>query len=123
MDCPRDGAQLVKLTRGEVTLDRCPTCSGLWFDATELKRVAHDKELESLASRVRAYAEPSPFACPRCGGACVASHVQEVEVDTCTLCHGIWLDAGELDEAKRVVDTARLLDGSSVGLRSFLRRV
>jgi Zn-finger nucleic acid-binding protein len=147
MDCPRDGARLVKVhvaagslsngrdvdrtdpagsvrvQRESVTLDKCPSCSGLWFDATELKRVAHDKDLESLAARVRAFAQPSPFACPRCGGACVTSHVQDVEVDTCTLCHGIWLDAGELEEAKREVDTARLLEGSSPGLRSFLRRV
>jgi Zn-finger nucleic acid-binding protein len=112
-----------KFVREFVTLDRCPTCHGLWFDAHEIRRVTHDKELEQMAERVRAFAEPSPFACPRCGGSCVASHIQEVEVDTCTLCHGVWLDAGELEEAQRELGTARVLADASPGFRTFLRRV
>lgn len=106
-----------------VVLDRCPSCSGMWFDRKEITLVAHDSELEKLAERVRQFAQPSPFACPRCAGTCVASFVGEVEVDTCTLCHGVWLDAGELQEAKRQLDTQRVLSGTSTGFRTFLRRL
>ena len=120
--CPRDQAPLGRVLREKVALDECPTCHGLWLDAKELRALTRDKELERLAARVRQFALPSAFACPRCGGACVASHVEEVEVDTCTVCHGVWLDRGELDEAKRQLDTRRILGGSG-GLRTFLRRL
>lgn len=122
--CPRDGAAMEKQKSPEsVVLDRCPSCRGIWFDQTELQRVAHDAEMEKLAERVRQFAQPSPFACPRCAGNCVGSFVGDVEVDTCTLCHGVWLDAGELQEAKRQLDAQRLLAGTGVGFRSFLRRL
>lgn len=121
--CPRDGAALTKLTREETTIDQCPSCKGAWFDATEIKRVTRDNELAALAERVSKYADPSPFPCPRCGAACVANHVDEVEVDTCTKCRGVWLDAGELEEAKREIEVNRLLRDSGPSFRSFLRRV
>lgn len=122
--CPRDGALLEKLSAPEsVVLDRCPSCKGTWFDHRELRRVAHDAEIETLAQRVRQFAQASPFSCPRCAGNCVSSFVGEVEVDTCTLCHGVWVDAGELQEAKRQVDTQRILSGTGVGFRSFLRKL
>jgi Zn-finger nucleic acid-binding protein len=39
-------------TRGNVWLDRCPDCKGLWFDAGELQRVraADGEASESLWS-------------------------------------------------------------------------
>jgi Zn-finger nucleic acid-binding protein len=123
MLCPRDQTMLQQLTQGGVVVDRCPSCRGLWLDKTELKRVAHDSELEKLAAEVRAFREPSPFGCPRCGGACVSSFVSEVELDTCTKCHGVWLDHGELDEAKRQLDVKRAMDASGPGMRAFMGRL
>ena len=35
--------------------------------------------------------------CPVCKNAMIALELQEVEVDYCTGCGGIWLDAGELE--------------------------
>ena len=35
--------------------------------------------------------------CPVCKNAMIALELQEVEVDYCTGCDGIWLDAGELE--------------------------
>jgi len=35
--------------------------------------------------------------CPVCKNAMIALELQEVEVDYCTACGGIWLDAGELE--------------------------
>ena len=37
--CPLDGSALLGLTANGVTLDRCPSCGGLWFDAGELETV------------------------------------------------------------------------------------
>ncbi|UCE99426.1 MAG: zf-TFIIB domain-containing protein [Planctomycetota bacterium] len=35
--------------------------------------------------------------CPVCKSAMIVLELQEVEVDFCTACGGIWLDAGELE--------------------------
>jgi Uncharacterized protein conserved in bacteria len=34
--------------------------------------------------------------CPKCDGKLVESNFENVIVDVCTKCHGVWLDAGEL---------------------------
>ena len=35
--------------------------------------------------------------CPVCKNAMITLELQEVEIDHCTDCGGIWLDAGELE--------------------------
>ncbi len=39
----------------------------------------------------------SSMQCPRCDGALEARKFEEVEVDTCEKCGGVWLDSGELE--------------------------
>lgn len=121
--CPRDASALTKVATEGVTLDRCEKCSGTWFDQAELRRVAQDKEVESLAARVRQVRVPSGFRCPRCGGECIKSHVAEVEVDTCVACRGVWLDRRELEEAKRQVQVNRLISNAPAGFRQALGRL
>lgn len=43
-------------------------------------------------------ASSSPMTCPRCGGTLNESKVDEVSIDTCDNCGGVWLDSGELDQ-------------------------
>jgi uncharacterized protein len=35
--------------------------------------------------------------CPRCGADLSTSMFNQTEVNTCPECHGLWLDAGEMD--------------------------
>jgi len=123
LECPHDGGAMEKREVAGVLIDRCTSCGGTWFDAKELRRVADDKELERLASRLPMVKVVSPFACPRCGGECIEGHVAEVEVDTCTACRGVWLDRGELAEAQRLLRTERLMDAAGAGFRGFLARL
>lgn len=121
--CPRDARPMIKLRVDSTTLDRCEGCGGTWFDAKELARVADDKEVEALASRIPINAVNSPFDCPACGARCVEGRVDEVAVDTCMKCHGVWLDRGELGEAKRLVQTDRIMRSQGPGFRTFLARL
>ena len=50
--------------------------------------------------------------CPVCKNAMVTLELQEVEIDYCTECEGIWLDAGELElllddpeKSKRLIES------------------
>lgn len=121
--CPRDGGPTEQRIESGVPLDVCASCGGVWFDAKELRVVAGDREVERLATRIGEFPRASALRCPRCTGACVASAIGEVEVDTCTVCHGAWLDRGELEAARREVATRRILADAGPGFRSFLARL
>ena len=55
--------------------------------------------------------------CPACHSALIVIEREEIEVDWCPSCHGLWFDEGELEllgeKAGRVIDTedlGRILD-------------
>ncbi len=55
--------------------------------------------------------------CPVCKDSMIVLELQQIEVDYCTSCEGIWLDAGELelmfeteDERLRIVDLFKKTD-------------
>jgi hypothetical protein len=52
----------------------------------ELARLAEDQERKSHYMR-----------CPKCGGHLVTEEFHRVQVDRCPDCHGLWLDAGEIE--------------------------
>lgn len=48
--CPNDNNQMLKVSRNDVELDICPTCSGVWLDRGELnKLLAAEKEHNARA--------------------------------------------------------------------------
>lgn len=42
----------------------------------------------------------SSMQCPRCNGALKEVTVEEVQIDSCGNCGGVWLDAGELERLR-----------------------
>lgn len=42
--------------------------------------------------------------CPRCGAELKTKVLGSIEVDECESCKGVWLERGELEEAKEEVD-------------------
>jgi hypothetical protein len=64
------------------------------------------KERELLAklkakqeSETKAAAEKTAtMRCPKCGEPLKARSFQKIEIDQCTGCNGIWLDAGEMEQ-------------------------
>jgi len=62
--------------------------------------------------------------CPDCKNAMITLELEEVEIDYCTNCSGIWLDAGELelllnehDKAKGLLDSFRIDSESDEKIR------
>jgi uncharacterized protein len=64
------------------------------------------KERELLAklkakqeSETKAAADKTAhMRCPKCGEPLKARSFQKIEIDQCTGCNGIWLDAGEMEQ-------------------------
>lgn len=116
MQCPRDEATLVSGTyEGDVVVERCSLCSGIWLDRGELERIQeireHDysKELAGLDlvglayEQARQAARPG-ISCPRCKVPLVPeeyAYCSQILVDRCIDCGGVWLDAGEVQALER----------------------
>lgn len=49
------------------------------------------------AERAAREAQTAPMQCPRCDGTLAEVALEDVLIDRCTKCNGVWLDAGELE--------------------------
>ena len=57
---------------------------------------ADKQKLEAMRQEGK---EPPPLGlCPKCGVALEAREKQDVAIDVCPQCSGVWLDRGELEE-------------------------
>jgi Zn-finger nucleic acid-binding protein len=99
---------MVVLELHEVEIDHCLTCQGIWLDAGELELLLGDcggKDRLLSSFNVDKAAREKPRKCPiclkrmqkvLCGMDCT------VRIDRCRRNHGIWFDAGELEEILRM---------------------
>jgi Zn-finger nucleic acid-binding protein len=132
MKCPRDGAALARVEILGLDLDKCHQCDGLWCDRGELERL-RDAKVEGVEEALeRKYGNPqlqkgavdAHMRCPRCGTARLLefayTFVSPVRIDRCEQCHGLWLDAGELNA---IVGEKKGLDKAvdAGRLKAFLR--
>jgi Zn-finger nucleic acid-binding protein len=90
----------------QIVVDRCPECHGVWCDANELEKVVAARPRELLQEDARfdplSNEEETQLECPRCPGARMIKLNSRLRpgtiVDSCTVCFGAWLDAGELSK-------------------------
>lgn len=112
MKCPACDTRLTEMVVDDVAVDVCQGgCGGIWFNNWELKKL--DEPHEHLGEQLLDI-DVAPNIkvdrskrrqCPKCAGVTMMRHFfsvkQEVEVDECAACAGIWLDAGELKRISR----------------------
>lgn len=133
MICPVDSSALEPIVLSPtITVDRCPTCSGVWIAAEAFRTLTTHfmigKEEERLYDAHTAFTTLPPdaevakyhrgddhhYLCPE-GHGMMSEHRYAgdscVFIDTCAVCRGIWLDVHELahvrehltfDEAKEL---------------------
>ncbi len=104
MKCPKCHEELAHKMFGEIEVDQCPACQGIWFDLGELPTLRKQKNTHySQTSAEAAVHDVLSAPCPRCGGEGDMTRINdlkrpEIIMDTCPVCYGIWLDGGELDK-------------------------
>jgi uncharacterized protein len=110
MACPKCQAPMSVVMAGEVAADRCTACAGVWLDALELDKLLEArKTARHVDVGVEADRQTLPrqktYLCPR-----DRSHLivltdrsqRHVKYESCTVCGGIFLDAGELTDLDEV---------------------
>lgn len=110
MDCPKCQAEMQEHTlstlSGGVTIDRCMSCRGIWFDIGEAE-LLKDKWMADFIDDGdpavgREQNEIRDINCPRCGKKMaelndpVQTHIQYEACDV----HGLYFDAGEFTDYK-----------------------
>ena len=110
LTCVKCTSVLDKARVGDVEVDLCPSCGGLWLDHGEIERLGRGKpdELNRLRTALTGSAKPddaseSTNTCPACPGQLDVVVLGPVKVEYCNKCHGIFLDKGELDQAVKAV--------------------
>lgn len=108
--CVKCTSVLDKARVGDVEVDLCPSCGGLWLDHGEIERLGRGKpeELDRLrqaltGSTVPAGPSDTTSNCPACPGQLKEVVLGPIHVDYCSRCHGVYLDRGELDAAVQTV--------------------
>jgi membrane associated rhomboid family serine protease/Zn-finger nucleic acid-binding protein len=93
-----------------VVVDRCPKCYGTWYDAGELEQVLGDAFNYQALMRIVS-TRLSECLCPCCRIAMrslvFSFHGGELVIDHCPSCRGFWLDSGELDSVKNLVEAIK----------------
>jgi PAT family beta-lactamase induction signal transducer AmpG len=109
MRCPKCRADMEQVDFEGTEIDRCETCSGIWFDAGEIELMQSKEAAASLdtgdASIGKAHNTNDQYPCPRCSGAMVRvvdSKQTHIWYETCSSCSGSFLDAGELRDLATV---------------------
>jgi len=106
IECPRCWVEMKEREEDifgpNIVIDTCPKCNGIWLDNGELKKMIKDKEVSDYLTKKIGTKSHSPLICPRCRNIMDIEKAEDVEVDVCLKCRGVWLDAGELEGLKRV---------------------
>lgn len=74
----------------------------------------HEMRVKLDTERRKAERSAHHNKCPRCGGDLTENHAEQVKIDECADCGGIWLDKGELEQLRRV-NRARGVSGGVLG--------
>jgi Zn-finger nucleic acid-binding protein len=103
-DCHRCWIQMekkeIEIFGPNVIIDVCPKCKGIWLDEGELRKILKDKKMADYLTKHIGTKSRSPMVCPRCGMTMDIEKADDVEVDVCLTCGGVWLDKDELEKLK-----------------------
>jgi uncharacterized protein len=97
-----------KVTFQEIEVDRCVKCRGMWFDALEHEKLKACAESEAIddataASRPKLSRSKS-LQCPVCHAQMIEmvdARQPHIHFESCKVCHGVFLDAGEFRDYKQ----------------------
>lgn len=110
----------------DITLDMCPDCRGVWYDADELETLLGTNFDYNLILN-RMTRGTSRHKCPDCdAGMTSFSYTcgqDTLVIDQCTSCRGFWLDRNEYHDLKKLLQSFRGVSGAPSSFVSAARPV
>ncbi|MCD6094698.1 zf-TFIIB domain-containing protein [bacterium] len=113
MLCPNCNSQMKKvevrsLYGAKIEIDQCPVCGGIWCDKFELYRISFKEGIKIDRLDIDRLAKLKPIknnlVCPKCNIFLKKfndpNFPQQIHLDYCPHCGGVWLNRGELSQFK-----------------------
>jgi len=109
MRCPKCRCDMAQIDIEGTIIDRCTSCSGIWFDEGELEAMNNLQAATVIdtgeAGLGKQYNAVDHYRCPRCGGHMdkkVDAQQRHIWYETCLECNGSFFDAGEFRDLAQV---------------------
>lgn len=109
MRCPKCRSDMDEIELNGTIIDRCASCSGLWFDEGEVEALSNKEAAAEIdtgaASTGKQHNLIDEYRCPRCGGHMekkVDPQQRHIWYESCVDCHGAFFDAGEFRDLAQV---------------------
>ena len=123
--CPRCQGDLTTTDLDGIEIEECNKCEGMWLDANELSQLIGCVEPDADESSEDTHSETGPdsdeshtqnsqspnievttnestLTCPKCTDRNLTAFIYDgdtgIELDSCSNCHGLWLDKNELKQ-------------------------
>src|SRR5665213_1400786 len=102
--CPKCKSAMVKVQFQNIEVDRCTSCKGIWLDMLErehLDELAGSDAIDIGPAKPQEASAPRHLACPVCHTPMIRMvdlNKPAVHYDSCTVCYGVFYDAGEFKE-------------------------
>ncbi len=107
MECPKCKSEMEKVTYQDIEVDRCTNCKGIWFDMLEqehLKAIEGSETIDIGDPKVgKTYDQISTIDCPVCHTKMIPMvdlKQRHIHYEACTVCYGVYFDAGEFKDYK-----------------------
>ena len=107
MECPKCNSDMETVSYEQIEVDRCTNCKGLWFDMLEhekLKAIENSESIDIGDEKVgKEYNKIRKCDCPVCHNQMIGmvDHDQpHIRYEVCTVCFGVFFDAGEFKDYK-----------------------
>ena len=105
-NCQKDlsSVQVPAHYSGNIIIDQCPSCGGIWFDADEFYQVRQGEaekidKLDDQKFKTLSLIRKTPFACPKDGSELIIfkdlNFPKNIIVESCPKCGGFWFNYGE----------------------------
>jgi Zn-finger nucleic acid-binding protein len=102
MNCPKCDGVLESVDFNSVKYEQCTACRGLWFDALEAEELSEIRFASSVDTGNLAEGEKMnkirEAICPVCSipmRVVYDRKYPQIQLDSCSSCHGLFFDAGE----------------------------
>ena len=102
MQCPRCAGTLETVSYRGISVDRCTTCQGLWFDILEAETLRKVEGADRLdigePEGAPDHGRPGPISCPKCQTlmtSMVDKNDPDLTYEKCPVCYGVWFEAGK----------------------------
>ena len=129
MRCPNCKNNLSeKITIGAITIDKCPVCSGSWFEGDELRKAEDEKAVYAKWFDFDLWKDQSSLKAEEVSKICPLDNTKlfklnydnsSIEIDACKKCSGIWLDKGEFEKIIEYVNS----EGDLEILRNYTKNL